>query len=144
MDKKLLECLENFDEIDGCHVFRKRNEDGYGYITLNGKNFAAHRIAFEKYHGKIPEEKMICHKCNNPGCIKIEHLYCGDAKSNAADRTEKYGFKLSESKRVIFRVSESFFTEIKIMAILTKKTMSAFIRLAIQEQIKRVKEKHTK
>lgn len=42
--------------------------------------------------------------------------------------------------KINFHFSDSQLTELKIVSILTKKTMSEFIRLAIQAQIKKVKE----
>jgi hypothetical protein len=48
------------------------------------------------------------------------------------------------SQRITFVMSESQATELKIMAILTKKTMSELIRLAIQDKIRNIKEKNKK
>lgn len=43
------------------------------------------------------------------------------------------------TKTVIFEIPQAQFTELKIMAILTDRTMSEFIRMCIQEKIKSLK-----
>jgi hypothetical protein len=43
------------------------------------------------------------------------------------------------TKTVIFKMNEEQFIQLKIAAILTKRTMSEFIRLCIQEKIKSLK-----
>lgn len=46
---------------------------------------------------------------------------------------------MNKTQRVTFVLTEEQATQLKIMAILTKKTMSTFIRNAIFEKIKQLK-----
>lgn len=50
------------------------NEDGYGFIRLDGKTLAAHRVYYEHYVGPIPEGLEIDHLCKNRSCVRPEHL----------------------------------------------------------------------
>lgn len=68
----------------GTHTF-----DGYGKIFHEGKKVAAHRIAWTLAHGPIPEGMCLCHKCDNPGCVRIEHLFLGTRADNIADMIRK-------------------------------------------------------
>jgi len=43
--------------------------------------------------------------------------------------------------KINLHISEHLMIEIKIMAVLTKKSMSEFIRLALQDKIRQLKEK---
>lgn len=50
----------------------------------------------------------------------------------------------NQSQRITFLMNETQATELRILAVLTKKTMSELIRLAIQDKIKNIKEKNKK
>lgn len=68
--------------------------EGYGVFWLGrratgvsgGKNFRAHRIAYEWHYGAEPGELKVCHSCNNVGCCNPLHLYLGTDADNTADR----------------------------------------------------------
>lgn len=79
--------LSNFDiSTGGCWVWKgNKTHDGYGRVRFEGKKRRAHMVSYEHFFGKIPEGKMICHKCGNPLCINPEHLYAGTASDNYAD-----------------------------------------------------------
>lgn len=72
--------------VEGCWIWVGPANNGYGRVVYKGVRWYAHRLAFYLYK---PEEYnefgMICHKCNNPRCFNPEHLYCGDASTNALD-----------------------------------------------------------
>ena len=60
---------------------------GYGQflITRDGKtkHVSAHRYSWEQANGtKIPEGLYVCHKCNNPLCVRPEHLEIGTPSHN--------------------------------------------------------------
>ena len=74
----------------GCWEWRGwRDRDGYGRTKTSTNGVLAyhivHRWMWELHNGPIPEGKMICHHCDNPACININHLYLGDAKTNRHD-----------------------------------------------------------
>lgn len=66
-----------------------RDARGYGRIFPNGKNKLAHRYMWELFHGEIPKGKVIMHTCDNPSCVRIEHLRCGTQKENMLDAKAK-------------------------------------------------------
>jgi hypothetical protein len=39
--------------------------------------------------GLIDPKKMACHTCDNKSCVRMEHLYVGDAYTNQKDRAER-------------------------------------------------------
>lgn len=61
----------------------------YGGLQLNGRIVKVHRFSWELHFGTIPKGMSVCHTCDNPICVKPEHLFLGDAKSNAEDRERK-------------------------------------------------------
>ncbi len=63
---------------------------GYGGITHEGKQVAAHRASWIFHNGAISGELCVLHKCDNRSCVNPEHLYLGDKKQNRKDFMERH------------------------------------------------------
>jgi predicted DNA-binding protein YlxM (UPF0122 family) len=63
--------------------------NGYGSVWWKGRNHRAHRLLWQCHYGEIPEDIFICHHCDNPWCIRLEHLFADTAESNTADMIAK-------------------------------------------------------
>jgi len=62
----------------------------YGVFTFTAiGEESAHRVAYKLQHGFIPPGACVLHKCDNPMCCNIDHLYLGDHKQNALDRVNR-------------------------------------------------------
>lgn len=44
---------------------------------------------WEIKNGPIPEGMLVCHKCDNPGCVNPEHLFLGTYDDNNKDKMNK-------------------------------------------------------
>lgn len=64
------------DERTGCWVWLLyRDPRGYGRLTFRNKQGTmAHRWAWERVNGPIPEGMTVDHLCFNPGCVNPDHL----------------------------------------------------------------------
>lgn len=50
----------------------------------------AHRVSLEMSLGrKLLPSEMACHHCDNPPCVRPDHLFVGDALTNMQDRDAK-------------------------------------------------------
>lgn len=65
------------------------NGDGYGTCTGPDGTKSAHRAAYVFQHGPIPPGALICHHCDVRNCVRGDHLYAGDTKSNGRDVRER-------------------------------------------------------
>lgn len=61
---------------------------GYGTFqasALNGLRYT-HRIGYVLTHGAIPARLWVLHNCDNPRCVRPDHLYAGTPQQNTRDR----------------------------------------------------------
>lgn len=65
------------------------NHQGYGRITVDGARKPAHQISWEMKNGPIPVGHEICHHCDNPSCVRPDHLFLGTRKDNVQDMIKK-------------------------------------------------------
>lgn len=75
----------------GCQLWlRQVDRKGYGCVSVGGnRSLLAHRVAYELIHGAIPAGVFVCHKCDVPSCINVDHLFLGTPKDNMVDMVRK-------------------------------------------------------
>ena len=60
--------------------------NGYGQMNVHGRSpQKAHRMNWEIVNGAVPEGLCVLHKCDNPRCLEITHLFLGTNKDNSQD-----------------------------------------------------------
>lgn len=73
----------------GC-INQKRG--GYGFFNCGGrkgKTLSVHRFSYAIHYGEIPLGMCVCHKCDNPKCVRPDHLFLGTPKDNVMDCFKK-------------------------------------------------------
>lgn len=75
---------------NGCHVWTGACAgNGYGTMSIERKNKYVHRLMWELKVGPIPDGMCVCHKCDTPPCVNVEHLFLGTNKDNTQDMVAK-------------------------------------------------------
>jgi len=106
------EFLKKIKTSEGCSFWEgaKGGRCQHGQVVYKGKLYYAHRLSYTLTVGEIPEGKEVLHTCDNPSCIKPEHLYLGDQKDNVRDVIERGHFGTSKlSKEDVIDVLKSHY-----------------------------------
>lgn len=61
---------------------------GHGSFWFRGRNLKASRVAFFLAHGRWPDPCCL-HHCDNPSCVRPEHLFEGTLFDNMRDCAAK-------------------------------------------------------
>src|SRR3990167_2109214 len=72
-----------------CWVWLSTLARGYGQYKQQGKYQYAHRLAYQETFGSIPPGLFVLHRCDNPSCVKPDHLFLGTARDNYLDCVRK-------------------------------------------------------
>lgn len=92
-EKRFSAKVDKDSSPDGCWLWTGWvNQNGYGQFSINGgEKWAAHRYAYTKAHGEIPEGLTIDHVyargCRNRHCVNPDHLEAVTQSENNARKT---------------------------------------------------------
>jgi hypothetical protein len=81
-----------------CHLWTggarsKRDHDAgqfgefYGTFRAHGRTVRAHRYAWERDHGPVPDGLELDHKCRRRNCVNVAHLEVTDHRTNTLRST---------------------------------------------------------
>lgn len=92
---------------DACWVWIGiRDRGGYGQLPIKMCGGKAHRFSWVIHNGPIPDGLMVLHHCDNPPCVRPDHLFTGTHADNAKDSAIKLrnpAAKLSPNDVLVIR-----------------------------------------
>ena len=72
----------------GCVVWTgATNRKGYGVLGVNGRTVMAHRYAWERERGRIPDGAVLDHTCWERACCNVDHLRLATPAQNTQNRS---------------------------------------------------------
>lgn len=110
---KNVDILDGFATDEDCWLWTgSKISSGYGQIFFRGKMRLVHRISYWIYKdycqsNLLREEHIkICHSCNCPLCINPGHLFIGNDKINADQRTAQGRTFSKLTKEQVIKIKE--------------------------------------
>lgn len=79
----------DFSTPDDCWRWTGGYRHEYGQFHLEGRNAYAHRVAAMLVHGDLPDDAVVLHRCDNPACVRPDHLAVGTQADNIGDMADK-------------------------------------------------------
>lgn len=82
-------------ELGPCWLWMaSRNARGYGNFSVglgvaSRQLFCAHRVAVALDGRLATDDQDVCHHCDNPRCVRPDHLFLGTRKENMEDMVAK-------------------------------------------------------
>lgn len=79
------------EDLGPCWVWTASlRPNGYGQLKFRGRaGRKAHRVSWELHNGPIPPGASVLHRCDNPACVRPEHLFTGVQATNMKDMDAK-------------------------------------------------------
>lgn len=78
------------NKTDGCWEWTgATTHNGYGSFTVDGRGVRAHRYSWRLHYGDDPGRMLVCHTCDNPKCVRPDHLFLGTTVQNERDKVAK-------------------------------------------------------
>lgn len=106
-------------ELGPCWIWTggiNEHRGGYGmFMVRKGVIRRSHRIAWELANDRaVPAGLWVLHRCDNPPCVRPDHLFLGTPKSNVDDMAAKGRTRVRHgSDRPQARLSEADVTAIR-------------------------------
>jgi len=96
---------------EGCWIWTgSLDGQGYGQVKVERRNMKATRVAYELAYGPSDRSLFMCHHCDNPACVRPEHLYPGTRKQNMLDmhlrRRSTWGERSAHAKLTEVQIAE--------------------------------------
>ena len=83
------EFWEHVEKTEACWRWTGATSHKYGNVRLDGVTQSAHRVSWTLTYGPIPPGVLALHKCDNPICVRPDHLFLGTQGDNVRDCQRK-------------------------------------------------------
>lgn len=89
---------------DGCWEWAGRLNSSkprhnYGRVSWDGREYLAPRLALILSGVDVPADRFVCHHCDNPLCVRPDHLFIATQSENVRDSIQKGRFVIPRGGR---------------------------------------------
>jgi hypothetical protein len=107
------------DKTDDCWLWTggravdRHSRSTYGVFYL-GRHMGAHRASWILHFGAVPPGMQVLHRCDNPACVRPDHLFLGDRLANMKDMRDK-GRQCRGQRRPTAKITEEVVRQIRLL-----------------------------
>lgn len=99
----------------GCLVWTgARDSGGYGNIWADGRLMKAHRYAWTRENGPVPEGAEVDHICHERSCVEVSHLRLATRQQNTRNRAGAQRGRKQDLPRGVTRRGGSYQARVMI------------------------------
>lgn len=82
-------------------------------MSIDNRSKYAHRYAWERVNGAIPEGKGIDHMCHTPACVNVRHLRLSSQAQNMWNLSGPTNNNQSSGVRNVYRAGKRWRVQVK-------------------------------
>ena len=98
----------------GCIIWTgATTRGGYGHLRVNGRIVRAHRYAWEREHGPIPDGMFIDHRCYERSCVNTDHLRLATRAQNNSNLSGAHGDRMHDLPRGVYRSGRRYSAKVR-------------------------------
>lgn len=77
------------NKSNGCWEWTGAKDNGYGKMQIGNRYRLATHVSLIISGKEVPKGMVVCHHCDNPGCVRPDHLFIGTRSENGRDKVSK-------------------------------------------------------
>ena len=85
---------------------------GYGRLRVNGRVVSAHRYAWERVNGPIPDGLILDHTCYERSCVNVDHLRLATRQQNTQSRSGATPGRIHDLPRGVYRSGRGYMARV--------------------------------
>lgn len=89
------------------------NAKGYGQLRVAGRQALAHRYAYERENGPIPDRMVVDHTCWTPACVLRGHLRLATPAENQQNRSGAHRDRKHDLPRGVYRSGRRYRAQVR-------------------------------
>ena len=98
----------------GCVIWTGgTTSDGYGKLRVNGRMVKAHRYAWERERGPIPDGAVLDHTCWERACCNVDHLRIATHQQNRQNLSGAQKGRVHDLPRGVYRHGRGYRAQVR-------------------------------